>query len=127
QNFEMTLQRENGGAPNKYSVLLNRQPDGASVQPKQLLAVITRLAVDADGSERAYHPEDPYAEGSCERGTDARGNVRWRGVCALDTFGTSGIRVFQEDKRSRLIDRSKPSKDGAISLADSWKEMWPLI
>jgi hypothetical protein len=127
QNFEMTLQRENGGAPNKYSVLLNRQPDGASVQPKQLLAVITRLAVDADGSERAYHPEDPYAEGSCERGTDDRGNVRWRGVCALDTFNPSGIRVFQEDKRARLIDRAKPPKDGAINLADSWKEMWPLI
>jgi hypothetical protein len=127
QNFEMVLQRENGGAPNKYSVLLNSQPQAGAVTPRQLLAVIPRLAVDADGSERAYHPEDPYGQGSCERGTDGRGNLWWRGVCALDTFGPSGIRVFLEAQRARLVDRNKPSKDGAISLADSWKEMWPLI
>jgi len=127
QNFEMTLQRENGGAPNKYSVLLNPQPQAGAVTPRQLLAVINRLAVDADGSERAYHPEDPYGQGACERKTDDRGNVRWRGVCALDTFGPSGIRVFREAERARLVDRSKPPKDGTISLAESWKEMWPLI
>lgn len=127
QNFEMTLQRENGGAPNKYSVLLNPQPQGGTVSPRQLLAVIPRLAVDADGSERAYHPEDPYAEGACERETDGRGHARWRGVCALDTFGPSGIRVFLEAQRARLVDRNKPLKDGTLSLADAWKEMWPLI
>jgi hypothetical protein len=127
QNFEMTLQRENGGAPNKYSVLLNRQPDGASVQPKQLLAVITRLAVDADGSERAYHPEDPYGQGVCDQHTDAGGKVAMRGVCALDTFAPSGIRVFLEDKRARLLDPNKPPKEGVPSLADAWKDVWPLI
>jgi hypothetical protein len=127
QNFDMTLQRENGGAPNKYSVLLNPQPQGGAVTPRQLLAVITRLAVDADGSERAYHPEDPYGQGVCEQRMDAGGKVALRGVCALDTFGPSGIRVFLEDKRARLVDRNKPPKDAAPSLADTWKDVWPLI
>ena len=126
QNFEMVLARENGGAANRYSVLLDRQPDGGPVQPKQLLAVIPRMAVDADGSERAYHPEDPHGEGACERTTDAAGKVSWRGVCALDTFGPSGIRLFLDAQRARLVDRNKP-KDGVVSLADQWKEMWPLI
>jgi hypothetical protein len=127
QNFEMVLAREDAGSPNKYSVLLNRQPDGAPAAPRQLLAMITRLAVDADGSERAYHPEDPYGQGVCERRMDAGGKVKLSGVCALDTFAPSGIRVFLEDKRTRLVDPNKPPKEGVSSLADAWKDVWPLI
>jgi hypothetical protein len=127
QNFEMVLKREDAGAPNKYSVLLNRQPEDASAAPRQLLAMITRLAVDADGSERAYHPEDPYGKGLCERRMDAGGKVALSGVCALDDFAPSGIRVFLEDKRARLTDPSKPPKEGVPSLADAWKDVWPLI
>src|SRR5438477_213249 len=78
QNFEMILRREDASLGNRYSVLLNRQPDGAAVAPSQLLAVITRLAVDADGAERAYHPEDPYGEGACEQHKDAGGKATWR-------------------------------------------------
>src|ERR1700681_1062957 len=127
QNFEMVLQREDAGSPNKYSVLLDRQPGGAPAAPRQLLAMITRLAVDADGSERAYHPEDPYGQGVCEPRMDAAGKVALRGVCALDTFAPSGIRVFLEDKRARLVDPGKPPKEGVPSLADAWKDVWPLI
>ena len=127
QNFEMVLKREDAGTPNKYSVLLNRQPDGAAAAPRQLLAMITRLAVDADGSERAYHPEDPYGQGVCERRMDAGGKVALSGVCALDSLAPSGIRVFLEDKRARLIDPNKPPKEGVPSLADAWKDVWPLI
>jgi hypothetical protein len=127
QNFEMVLEREHAGSPNKYSVLLNRQPDGALAAPRQLLAVITRLAVDADGSERAYHPEDPYGQGVCERRMDAGGKVALRGVCALDSFNPSGIRVFLEEKRARLVDPNKPPKEGIPNLADAWKDVWPLI
>ena len=125
QNFEMVLARENGSAASKYSVLLNRQAEGAA-RPRQLLAVINSLHVDADGNERTYHPEDPYGEGVCEQRADANGKIKWQGVCALDTLNPSGIRVFVEDKRARLVDRNKPPKD-AVSLADRWKEIWPLI
>ncbi len=108
-------------------MLLDRQPAGATVSPKHLLAVITRLAVDADGSERAYHPEDPHGKGVCERREDSAGRPKWNGVCALDTFGPSGIRVFLEAQRTRLVDPNKPPKEGTVSLADHWKDIWPLI
>jgi hypothetical protein len=127
QNFDMALKRKDVSTANKYSVLLNRQPGGAPVVPNQLLAMITRLAVDVDGSERAYHPEDPYGQGVCDRRVDAGGKVKLSGVCALDTFAPSGIRVFLETLRARLIDPGKPLKEGVASLADAWKEIWPLI
>ncbi len=127
QNFEMVLAREDAGAPNKYSVLLDRQAEGAAAAPRQLLAVITRLAVDADGSERAYHPEDPYGHGVCERRQDAGGKVTLSGACALDDFSPSGIRVFLEDKRALLLDPNKPPKQNVPSLAEAWKDVWPLI
>jgi hypothetical protein len=127
QNFNMVLKREDASTANKYSVLLNRQPDGAPAVPNQLLAMITRLAVDADGSERAYHPEDPYGKGVCDRRMDAGGRVALSGVCALDSMAPSGIRVFLEGERAKLVDPSKPPKEGVVSFADSWKDIWPLI
>ena len=124
QNFEMTLQREDKGTPNKYSVMLNPQTDGGRVVPRQLLAVVSRIAVDADGAERAYHPEDPYGKGVCEERKGADGKVRLEGVCALDDFSPSGIRIFLEAQRTRL---SKSPKDSGPNLADTWKDVWPLI
>jgi hypothetical protein len=58
---------------------------------------------------------------------DSGGKVKLSGVCALDTFAPSGIRVFLEDKRTRLVDPNKPPKEGVSSLADAWKDVWPLI
>jgi hypothetical protein len=128
QNFEMVLQREdNKEPPNKYSVWLNPQSDGAHVIPRQILALISRLAVDADGSERAYHPEDPYGTGVCERRAGLGGQPVLKGVCALDTFNSSGIRVFLETQRARLIDANKSPRETTPSLADSWTAVWPLI
>jgi hypothetical protein len=127
QNFEMTLARENATTANKYSVLLDPQPNGGRPAPRQLLVVITRLAVDVDGSERAYHPEDPYGRGVCTQREDSDGKVTWHGICALDDFSPSGIRVFLDAKRARLIEPNKPPKEGVPSLADTWKDIWPLI
>jgi hypothetical protein len=127
QNFDMVLKRENASTANTYSVLLNPQAGGAAAAPNQLLAMITRLAVDADGSERAYHPEDPFGKGVCERRLDAGGKIALSGVCALDSMAPSGIRVFLEGERAKLVDPSKPLKEGVVSFADSWKEIWPLI
>jgi|GEM_PF-1114346 len=128
QNFEMVLQREdNKEAPSKYSVWLNPQSDGTRVMPRQIFALISRLAVDADGSERAYHPEDPYGTGVCERRAGLDGKPGLKGICALDTFNSSGIRVFLETQRARLIDSKKSPRETTPSLADTWKAVWPLI
>jgi hypothetical protein len=126
QNFEMTLAREDTSKAIKYSVLLDPQSSGARADPRQLLAVIRRLAVDADGAERAYHPEDPYGNGVCERRKVGDNKVKLEGVCALDSFAPSGIRIFLETQRARLTDPKKPV-EGVPSLADLWKQVWPLI
>ena len=127
QNFQMTLARESGGAANRYSVLLDPQPSG-SAAPRQLLAVITRLAVDADGAERAYHPEDPHGKGVCREERDAAGRSVLNGICALDNFNPSGIRLYRDAQRARLLNPDKPApKDDTPNLAALWKDMWPLI
>lgn len=121
QNFEMTLQRDDKAAPNRYPVMLDPQP-GTQAVPRQLLAVIPRLAVDADGAERAYHPEDVFGKGVCRRRTGADGKIIWRGVCALDSFASSGIRVFDGSERVKF---ASPGKS-AVAAA-RWKDFWALI
>lgn len=125
QNFEMTLERDDKTAPNKYSVLLNPQ-QGESIVPRQMLAVINRLAVDADGAERAYHPEDIYGKGVCERKKDSKGKEIWSGVCALDSFASSGIRIFDGSTRVRFPSLSKQPKE-AEEAAARWKDFWALV
>lgn len=125
QNFEMTLERDGKGAPNKYSVLLNPQ-QGESIVPRQMLALVNRIAVDADGAERAYHPEDIYGKGVCERKKDTEGKEIWSGVCALDSFASSGIRIFDGANRVRFPSLSKQPKE-AEEASVRWKNFWALI
>lgn len=125
QNFEMALEREGKDKPNQYSVLLNPQP-GTPAVPRQMLAVIHRLAVDADGAERAYHPEDVYGKGTCTRKKDSRGREILSGTCALDSFVSSGIRIFDGAERVRFPSPAKQPKESAEVVA-RWKEFWALI
>ena len=125
QNFEMTLERDGKDKPNKYSVLLNPQP-GTPAVPRQMLAIIHRLAVDADGAERAYHPEDVYGRGTCIRTKDSRGQEILSGVCALDSFASSGIRIFDGAERVRFPSPTKQPKESAEVVA-RWKDFWALI
>jgi hypothetical protein len=125
QNFEMTLERDGKGTPNKYSVLLNQQ-QSENVVPRQMLALVNRIAVDADGAARAYHPEDIYGKGVCERKKDANGKEIWSGVCALDSFASSGIRIFDGSTRVRFPSFTKQPKEAEEASA-RWKEFWSLI
>lgn len=125
QNFEMTLERDGRGTPNKYSVLLNPQ-QGENTVPRQMLALVDRLAVDADGAARAYHPEDIYGKGVCERKKDSKGKEIWSGVCALDSFASSGIRVFDGASRVRFPSLTKQPKE-AEEATTRWKDFWSLI
>lgn len=125
QPFEMTLARNDRNRPNQYSVLLNPQRS-EPVVPRQMLAIVDRLAVDADGAARAYHPEDVYGKGVCTRGKDRDGRETLRGVCALDSFASSGIRIFNGAERVRFPNPAKQPKEAAAAVA-KWKDLWALI
>jgi hypothetical protein len=115
QPFDMILTR--GGEPVRtYAVMLDRQADPARPQPRQILAVITRIAVDADGSPRAYHPEDPEGTGTCTRIIGRDGKVRPQGICALDRFSSGRMALFRGSDRLSKGD-----------LVREWKDIWPLI
>jgi hypothetical protein len=115
QQFDMLLTRGESVA-RKYSVMLDRQTADAPARPRQMLAVLTRVTVDADGSTRAYHPEDPEGGGTCTRVRTADGRETLEGVCALDKFSSGRIYVFRGPERLQ--------KD---QLVREWKDFWPLI
>jgi hypothetical protein len=104
-----------GEKARKYPVLLNRQ-EGSSVVPQELFAVVNRIVVDADGSARAYHPEDPDGDGTCQQIPKAGGGTTLNGICALDSFPSGQIHLFRGVNKLRKPD-----------LAPAWKEFWPLI
>lgn len=107
---DMNLSR--GKAARKYSVLLDKQGS----EPRNLFVQIRRLMVDADGSARAYHPEDPDGEGECTRLRDEDGRPAMWGVCALDRFRSGQIHLF------RGADPLKKPE-----LAPAFKDIWPMI
>lgn len=117
QRFTMTL-ASGSPAARSLPVLLDRPP-GDPAYPVVLMAVLPRLAVDADGSPRAYHPDDPDGDGVCKKGPaadGADGADRYSGVCALDNFASGDIQVFSGTQKLRGAER-----------ASEWKSIWPLI
>jgi hypothetical protein len=125
QSYEMTLERDDKIKPNKYSVLLNPQQGSAGL-PRQMLAMVDLLAVDADGAARAYHPEDVFGKGTCTRKKDAQGSEFLSGICALDSFASSGIRIFENAERVRFPSPAKQPKEAAETV-ERWKNFWALI
>ena len=93
-----------------YSVMVD------NAAPKQFLAVITRVTVDADGSPRAYHPEDPEGIGTCTGVTGRDGKIHPQGICALDKFSSGRTALYRGDERLTKDD-----------LVREWKDIWPLI
>lgn len=96
-------------------------------QPVEFLIKLQRLTVDADGSPRAYHPEDPFGRGVCDRSPthgQATGNI-----CALDNLGNAGIRLFQGSQRITLYSKagadqhSEPNPD----FTSVWGTLWAQI
>jgi hypothetical protein len=109
----MNLTR-NGSAVRSFSVLVDHI-SGAE-EPGQFFATLSRLAVDADGAGRSYHPEDPLGKGECERVTGPDGRPSLSGICALDQFSSGGAYVFNGTQ--------KLSKDAFVS---NWQSIWPKI
>ena len=113
QPAQMNLTR-NGNTVRNFSVLVDNIAGANS--PKVFFATLSRVAVDADGSGRAYHPEDPLGKGVCERTTAPDGKPGLNGICALDQFSSGGAFVFSGTQ--------KLSKDAFVS---NWLSMWPKI
>ena len=120
QAFDMTLVK---GTPKerRYAVLAD------DATPKQMFVRISRLSVDADGSERAYHPLDPSGRGICRRETGRDGKEKLTGICALDAFSSGGLRLFVDTKQIPLM--SKVNGDSTLNpdFDREWRHIWPKI
>ena len=91
--FTLHLTNDRTHRSRNYAVLLDRQPDKGAIRPKQLLVLTRVVHVDADGSPRAYHPEDLAGKSVSHFELKDSGYVA-RGVCALDQFASGGINLF---------------------------------
>jgi hypothetical protein len=112
--FNVTLSR----GPRSFIYSILSEPKNASPDRKSILAVIKRLKVDADGSPRAYHPEDPLGAGTCALTAGNNGSyVPPAGqTCAIDQFSDGGIAVF---KTTRQL--------GDANLTADWLAFWDQI
>jgi hypothetical protein len=110
----MTLATGSSSA-HSLPVLLDQMPANDDA-PVTLLTVLHRMTVDADGSPRTYHPDDPHGTGTCTAETAPDGRLRYRGVCALDDFASAHLLVFQGAQKLLKGEFEQP-----------WQGIWPLI
>ena len=105
----------------RYAVLAD---DAA---PKRMVVGISRLSVDADGSERAYHPDDPSGRGVCTREKGRDGKEKLSGVCALDAFSSGGLKLFLDTKKIPLMTTVNGENVINPDFDREWKNVWPQI
>jgi hypothetical protein len=120
QPFGMTLAKGTS-QQRRYAVMA----DG--IAPRQMLVRISRLSVDADGSERAYHPEDPSGRGVCARERGADGIERLAGICALDAFSSGGFRLYAGTTRIPLMTKVNGANVLNPDFDREWKNIWAQI
>jgi hypothetical protein len=116
QHFQLKLTNDRTKKSNSYSILLNRQNDGSPIKPEQMLVLTRVIHVDADGSPRTYHPNDPLGKETCKFNVASHNEYSAEGICALDTFNSGGIRVFEGSRRLE-----------GEELERNWRSFWPLI
>jgi len=120
QAFGMTLVKGTS-RQRRYAVLA----DGAT--PKQMLVRISRLSVDADGSERAYHPDDPSGRSVCTREKGANGKEKLAGICALDAFSSGGLRLYTGATQIPLMTKANGANALNPDFDREWKSIWAQI
>ncbi len=103
-----------GDKTRTYKILIDPSA-GNPPQPDNVFLRVIRLTVDADGSSRAYHPDDPLGVGICEPGKST--------TCALDRLSSADIAVFQGTDE---IKPHKTAEDSAEYLT-TWAKAWSLI
>ncbi len=103
------------GVTRSYPVLLDHKP-ASDDAPVTLLANLHRVTVDADGSPRTYHPDDPHGAGTCTGAIGPDGREHYSGICALDDFASAHLLVFQGSQ-----------KLGKGQFESPWQSIWPSI
>lgn len=116
QRFQMKLTDSSGSTANEFAVLLDPQPAGSAVKPSFLIARTEVLHVDADGSPRSYHPDDPLGGKSCKLSPGPSGGFVADRACAMDQFGNARIRLFEG-----------PRELHKKELEAAWARVWPRI
>jgi hypothetical protein len=102
---------ESRGLKSRAFKTLADAPEQAPNNVSQALFKIRRLTVDADGSARSYHPDDPFGTGICD-GSKTK-------ACALDELPNAGIRLFQGAEQIDPQNRK--------SFETSWSDAWSVI
>jgi Fungal chitosanase of glycosyl hydrolase group 75 len=105
----------------KYVFKLLGQPQSENnSEPSSMLIGLSRVAVNADGSRRAYHPDDPF--GLCKSQTAAT-------ACALDVLGDAEIHVYRGSERIPQFKVFPGQKKAAPNPAfeEAWGTVWPKI
>ena len=98
-----------------------------SAAPKEMLVRISRLSVDADGSERAYHPDDPSGRGVCTREKGPDGKEKLAGICALDAFSSGGLRLYRDTTLIPLMTKVDGKNVLNADFDREWKSVWPQV
>jgi hypothetical protein len=103
-----------GDKSRTYKILIDASA-GDPPEPTNVFLRITRFTVDADGSSRAYHPDDPLGVGVCEPGKST--------ACAVDKLSSADIAVFEGTNE---VQPNETAKDSAQYLS-AWAKAWSLI
>jgi hypothetical protein len=80
--------------------------------------------VNVDGSRRAYHPDDPFGRGLCERPPDGPASQ----ACALDYLSNAEIHLYENAKRIPQFQadaQGRPEPNPAFATA--WGSLWADI
>jgi hypothetical protein len=103
-----------------FRLLADLSPTAA--EGDQFLFSLKRLTVDADGSSRAYHPDDPFGIGICQEAIQS-GAPSFAGVCALDNLASARVRIYRGVIHVPLRAEKHPNPE----YAAAWSNVWPLI
>jgi len=106
---------ESRGAKIRTYKLLIEASDNDPQNPSKAFFRVHRFTVDADGSSRAYHPDDPLGVGVCVPGKSK--------ACALDEFSSAEIRLFRNNTE---IDPHASEQEHDDFLA-TWSGLWAKI
>jgi hypothetical protein len=108
---DLTVSR--GDKARTYKILVDASGDPP--KPTNVFLRVTRLTVDADGSSRAYHPDDPLGVGTCKPGKST--------ACAVDRLSSADIAVFQGTTKIEPKDTAQHS----AAYLTAWAKAWSLI
>jgi hypothetical protein len=85
--------------------------DAEAPRETKVFLRISRITVDADGSSRAYHPDDPLGTGICE--------PKKQNACAVDELPNADVVV--------LRGTTKINEGDKATYTATWAEAWTLI